>query len=54
MRILHSSRWISAPHFRMGLLNGLMPVFCSAQPHRPNGAGDGFVHEFGQERRFWR
>ena len=23
------------PYFRMGLLNSLMPLFCSAQPHRP-------------------
>jgi hypothetical protein len=22
-------------HFRMGFLRGLMPLFCSAQPHRP-------------------
>jgi hypothetical protein len=24
-------------NFRMGLLDGLMPVFCSTQPHRPDG-----------------
>ena len=36
------------PDFRMGLLNSLMLLFCSAQPHRPtspdiscDGAGDG-------------
>ena len=23
------------PYFRMGLLDRLMPVFCSTQPHRP-------------------
>jgi hypothetical protein len=23
------------PHFRMGLLDGLTPLFCSTQPHRP-------------------
>ena len=33
--ISHSSRWIPASHFRMGLLSGLTPVFCSSQPHRP-------------------
>ena len=26
---------LRAPHFRTGLLDSLMPVFCSAQPHRP-------------------
>ncbi|NNM56223.1 TrbI/VirB10 family protein, partial [Acidocella sp.] len=36
------------PYIRMGLLNRLMPVFCSAQPNRPNSstqqAAAGFVY----------
>ena len=38
LRISHSSPWIPVPHFRMGLLDGLTPVFCSSQPHRPDAA----------------
>ena len=38
LRVSHSSRWIPVPHFRMGLLDGLTPVFCSSQPHRPDAA----------------
>jgi hypothetical protein len=31
-------RRAEAPHFRIGLLDSLMPVFCSSQPHRPHPA----------------
>jgi hypothetical protein len=32
------------PHFRMGLLDGLTPLFCSTQPHRPHLK----LYEFGE------
>jgi hypothetical protein len=41
LRISHSSpsilfRPFPQPRFRMGLLDSLMPLFCSSQPHRPD------------------